>query len=156
MSFGVSPGPFGPCALECPKIRKLEKAGTVDFKKHPHGRWGKGPGCADPRVPAGLPFPVPEILEFLAFRASEKFFQQFSRDFPGVFLENPRTDPGNSHSLLEFSEKVSPKCPGHRFDTPGTLSRHFLDTPEPGARRGPRNAPKDTCGTLRARPERLL
>ena len=31
-------------------------------------------------------------------------FQQFSRDFPGVFLENPRTDPGNRHSLLEFSE----------------------------------------------------
>ena len=50
-------------------------------------------------------FPVPQILEFIAFRDSGKFFQQFSRDFPGVFLENPRTDPGNSHSLLEFSEK---------------------------------------------------
>ena len=24
------------------------------------------------------------------------------RDFPGSFLRNPRTDPGNSHSLLEF------------------------------------------------------
>ena len=30
--------------------------------------------------------------------------QQFSRDFPGVFLGKPRTDPGNSHSLLEFSD----------------------------------------------------
>ena len=45
-----------------------------------------------------------EILEFVAFRDSGKLFQQFSRDFPRVFLENPRTDPGNSHSLLEFSE----------------------------------------------------
>ena len=58
----------------------------------------------DPRFPAGWPFPVPQILEFIAFRDSGKNFQQFSRDFIGVFLENPRTDPGNSHSLLEFSE----------------------------------------------------
>ena len=58
----------------------------------------------DPRFPAGLPFPVPEILDFVAFRDSGKIFQLFSRDFPGVFLENPRRDPGNSHSLLEFSD----------------------------------------------------
>ena len=70
----------------------------------PRGRWGQGPGSVDPRFPAGLPFPVPEILEFVAFRDSGKKFQQFSRDFPGVFLGNPRTDPGNSHSLLEFSD----------------------------------------------------
>ena len=51
------------------------------------------------------------------------------------------------------------------FDTPGTLSGHFLDTPEPGARRArgtfrgtlPRTPPfsgdtlGDTPGTLRAR-----
>ena len=49
-------------------------------------------------------FPVPEILEFVAFRDSGKIFQLFFQDFPGVFLKNPRTDPGNSHSLPEFSE----------------------------------------------------
>ena len=59
----------------------------------------------DPRFPTGLPFPVPEILEFVAFfRDSGKKFQQFSRSFPGTFLQNSCTDPGNSHSLLEFSE----------------------------------------------------
>ena len=58
----------------------------------------------DPRFPAGLPFPVPEILEFVAFGDSGKFFQQFSRDFPGTFLQNSCKDPRNSHSLLEFSE----------------------------------------------------
>ena len=73
-------------------------------KNTPHGRWGQGPGSVDQRFPADLPFPVPKILEFIAFGASGKFFQQFSRDFPGVFLGNPRTDPGNSHSLLEFSD----------------------------------------------------
>ena len=73
-------------------------------KNTQHRRWGQGPGSVDPRFSAGLPFPVPEILEFVAFCDSGTFFQQFSPDFPGVFLRNPRTDPGNSHSLLEFSE----------------------------------------------------
>ena len=77
-------------------------------KNTPHGRWGQGPGSADPRFPTGLPFPVPEILEFVAFRDSGKIFQQFSRSFPGTFLQNSCTDPGNSHSLLEFSEFHSP------------------------------------------------
>ena len=62
-------------------------------KNNPHGRWGQGPGSVNPRFPAGLPFLVPEILEFVAFCDLGKFFQQFSRDFPGVFPENPRTDP---------------------------------------------------------------
>ena len=75
-------------------------------KNTPHGRCGQGPGSVVPRLTAGLPFPVPEIPEFVACRDSGKFFQQFSRDFPGAFLENPRTDPGNSHSLLEFSDKL--------------------------------------------------
>ena len=57
--------------------------GTADFKNTLHGGWGQGPGSVDPRFPAGLPFPVPEIQEFVAFRDSGKIFQQFSRDFPG-------------------------------------------------------------------------
>ena len=31
-------------------------------KNTPHGRWGQGPGRVDPMFPAGLAFPVPEIL----------------------------------------------------------------------------------------------
>ena len=90
------------------KIQKNSRRLELSISENtPHGRWGQGPGSVGPRFPAGLPFPVPEILEFVAFRGSGKFFQQFSRDFPGVFPENPRTDPGNSHSLLEFSEKWS-------------------------------------------------
>ena len=54
---------------------KLEKAGTVDFKKHP---WGQGP----PKVPGRFAFPVPVILEFVAFRDSGKFFQEFSSRTP--------------------------------------------------------------------------
>ena len=41
---------------------KLERAGTVDFKK-------QGPGSVGPRFPAGLPFPVLEIPEFKASAA---------------------------------------------------------------------------------------
>ena len=45
--------------------------------------------------------------------------------------------------------RVSRECPGHLFDTPGTLSGHFLDTPEAGARRAPetpRGTLQDTSG----------
>ena len=49
-----------------------------------HGGWGQGPGSVDPRFPAGLPFPVPEIPEFLAFRDCR---ENYPSDFPGIFLE---------------------------------------------------------------------
>ena len=71
---------------------------------------GTRSGQCGPKVPGRLAFPVPQILEFIAFRDSGKFFQRFSRDFPGVFLESPRTDPGNSHSLLEFSDQCARVC----------------------------------------------
>ena len=90
-------------ALFFPQDQKNSRRLELSISKNtPRRRWGQGPGSVDPRFPAGLPFSVPEILEFAAFRDSGQFFQQFSRDFPGVFPENPRTDPGNSHSLLEF------------------------------------------------------
>ena len=86
-------------------LKKNSRRLELSISKHTrHWRWGQGPGGVDPRFPAGLPFPVPEILEFVAFRDSGKFFQQFSRSFPGTFHENSCTDPGNSHSLLEFSD----------------------------------------------------
>ena len=44
--------------------------------------------------------------------------------------------------------RVSPECLGHLFVTPGRLSGHFLDTPEPGARR----APETPRRTLRRTP----
>ena len=74
-------------------------------KNTTHGRWGQGPGSVDPRFPAGLPFSVPQILEFVVFCDSGKIIQQF---FPGLSPDfssgTPRTDSGNSHSLLEFSD----------------------------------------------------
>ena len=73
-------------------------------KNTPHRRWRQGPGSVDQTFPPVLPFLVPEVLEFVAFRDSGKFVQQFSWDFPGVFLGSPRADPANSHSLLEFSD----------------------------------------------------
>ena len=81
------------CILTQKNSRRLELS---ILKNTPHGRWGEGPGSVDP--------PVPEILEFVAFRDSGKIIQQFSRNFPGTFLQNSRTDPRNSHSLLEFSD----------------------------------------------------
>ena len=89
-------------------LRRTREGWNCRFQKNtPHGRWGQGPGSVDPRFPAGLPFPVPEILVFVAFGDSGKIFQQFSRNFPGTFLQNSRKDPRNSHSLLEFSDLPS-------------------------------------------------
>ena len=52
-----------------------------------------------------------------------------------------RVSPGPFESRAPECPKsvprVSPECLGHLFDTPGTLSGHFLDIPEPGARRTP-------------------
>ena len=87
------------------RSEKLEKAGTVDFKKQPARKVGtRSPGKVDPRFVAGLAFPVLKILEFVAFRDSGTFCQQFPGTFlsVGVLVANPRTDHGNSHSLLEF------------------------------------------------------
>ena len=39
-------------------------------------------GSVDPRFAAGLPFLVPEIPEFKAFRDSGRIFQQFSSGTP--------------------------------------------------------------------------
>ena len=69
----------------------------------PRGRWGQGPGSVDPRHPAGLPF---QVLQSLAFRDTEKLSSIFPKIFPEISSGNPRTDPRNSHSLLEFSDTM--------------------------------------------------
>ena len=53
------------------------------LKKTPHGTEGrhKVQGSVDPMFAAGLPFPVPEILEFKACRA----IREKSRNSPGIF-----------------------------------------------------------------------
>ena len=91
-------------------------------KNTPHGRWGQGPGNVDPRFPAGLPFPVPEILEFVAFRDSGKYFQQFSRDFPEFSSGRPEQTPETATAFSNFLNKdVSKqlmKLFGHRRKQP--------------------------------------
>ena len=68
-------------------------------KNTPHGRWGQGPGSVGPRFPAGLPFPVPQILEFVAmlhFAIREFFpaiFPVLSRSFPREPPNRPQKQP---------------------------------------------------------------
>ena len=91
----------------CQKIsRRLELS---ILKNTPHGRWGQGPGSVGPRFLAGWPFPVPQILEFIAFRDSGKFFQQFfpglSRSFPGEPPNRPRKQPQPSRVFCFWASK---------------------------------------------------
>ena len=76
------------------------------FQTRPARKVGTRSGQGRPKVPGRFAFPGarnPRICSIS--RSGKNFIRQFSRDFPGVFPENPRTDPGNSHSLLEFSER---------------------------------------------------
>ena len=70
-------------------LRQTREGWNCRFQKHPARKVGTRSGQCQPKVcgkPSGINF------------------QQLSQDFPGVLLGNPRTDPGNSHSLLEFSD----------------------------------------------------
>ena len=83
------------------KTHKNSRGWTVDFEKTtPHGRWGQGPDSVDPMFPAGLPFPVPEILEFVAFRDSGKI----SSNFPGTF---PEFSSGSPEQTLKSATAFS-------------------------------------------------
>ena len=50
----------------------------------------KVPGSVNPRFAAGLPFPVPEIPEFKAFRDSGKFSSNFPREPPSRSQKQPQ------------------------------------------------------------------
>ena len=75
---------------------------------------------------------------------------------PEVFRECPS---GCSSGCLPGPEcpKSVPGVSGHLSDAPGTLSGHFLDIPEPGARRAPETPRGTLLGHFRPEgPERLL
>ena len=83
---------------------KLEKAGTVDFKKHPARKVGTRSRQCGPKVPGRFAFPGarnPGICSISRFGNNfPAIFPEFSRDFPAELPQRPR----NSHSLLEFSD----------------------------------------------------
>ena len=141
----------------------MNKREQKSIKKNRHGLRTSDP-LQHSRTPWSQSFRRPATGVSRALRA---------RSVPESVPENggcPRECPtgclrGPSGPGLRSVQKVSPECPGHLFDTPGTLSGHFLDTPEPGARRVPgtprQTLPRtppifgdtlgDTPGTLRAR-----
>ena len=138
-SLGVSLGPFGPRAPEC--LKSVPRVGDR-----------KSLSIAENHLKPSQEFPE----QFGPFIYKMK---GFSRNSPqkvhANFAENlGREILGNTFSGLK---RVSPECPGHLFDTPGTLSGHFLDTPEPGARRAPETPRATLPGHFGPEgPERLL
>ena len=79
--------------------RRLELSISKDT---PHVRWGQGPGSVDPRFPASLPFPVPAILEFVAFRGSGKFSSNFPGTFPEFSSRTPEQTPETATAFSSF------------------------------------------------------
>ena len=60
--------------------------------------WDKILGSVDPRFAAGLPFPVPQIQEFIACPDSGQIFPSF---FPEFSRNSPR-EPANSHPKKNY------------------------------------------------------
>ena len=88
-----------------PLSEKLEKAGTVDFKKTPcytpHGRWRQGPGSVDPR------FPNPRICSIL----------RFGKIFPAIFPEfSSRTPAQTPETATAFSSFLTLVRPGQAIE----------------------------------------
>ena len=76
-------------------FRKARKGCSCQKKKTPRAEGQhKVQGSVDPMFAAGLHFLVPEFLEFKAFLDSGKI----SSNFPGIFLQNSRTDPRIGHT----------------------------------------------------------
>ena len=74
------------------KVVAVKKVVTVYSKEPPRTEGAdKVRGILNPRLVAGLPFPVSELLEFKACHDSGNIFSQvLSRDSPGIILANPR------------------------------------------------------------------
>ena len=84
---------------------KFERAGTVDFKKHPAEKVGTRSQQCGPKVPGRFAFPGARTPRNPRICSIWRFGKIFPAIFPGLsqsFFENPRTDPGNSHSLSSF------------------------------------------------------
>ena len=92
----------GPNAHQEKNSRRLEFHGTVDFKKHPARKVGTRSWQCGPKVPGRFAFLVPEILEFVAFRDSGKFFQQFSGTFREFSRRTPEQTPETATAFLSF------------------------------------------------------
>ena len=78
-------------------FRKTREGCNCLFQNPPTEGGDKVQGSVDPRFAAGLPFPVPEILELTAFRDLETFTQHFSPNFPAIFQGTKKT---NKHKQL--------------------------------------------------------
>ena len=78
---------------------KLEKAGTVDFKKHPARKVGTRSQECQPKVRGRFAFPSARNPRICSI---SRFGNNFPAIFPGLSRSFPR-EPLNRRSLLEFS-----------------------------------------------------
>ena len=88
----------------------------------------------------------PEVSQRVSPRSAPKT-GGVRRSVPGGVSGALRA-PGSGVSKFKSVPRVLPECPKGVPETPGTLSGHFLDTPELGARRTletPPGTPSDTA-----------
>ena len=82
---------------------KLEKAGTVDFKKHPARKVGTRSRQCGPKVSGRFAFPGarnPRICQHFAIR--EKFSSNFPAVFPELSCRTPAQTPETATAFSSF------------------------------------------------------
>ena len=90
---------------------RLEKAGTVHFRKHPARKVGARSQQCGPKVPGRFAFPGarnPRIFSISRFRNifCQQFFPGLSRSFPQEPLIRPRKQPQPSR-VFRFTKKTT-------------------------------------------------
>ena len=89
----------------CGRLEKLEKAGTVDFKKHPARQVGTRSRQCGPKVPGRFAFPGARNPRICSISRFGKFF---SSNFPAIFLEfSSRTPEQTPETATAFSSFLS-------------------------------------------------
>ena len=139
-------------SIECSSLQKFKKPLPIP-EPHPPNvprkTRGKGRGTS-----LGLRStrPATEVSRALRARESRGVSPRVSPKtgvYDGVCHGvSPRRFGPRAPECPKSVPRVSPECQKSVSDTLGTLSGHFLDTPEPGARR----APGTPRGTLRRTP----
>ena len=106
---------------------KLEKAGTVNFEKHPARKVGTSSRQCGPKVPGGFAFPGarnPRICSISQFgKIFPSIFPGFSRSFPREPPNRPRKQPQPSRILI-WGKKSNYRC---RIVLPKELNFHYRD-----------------------------
>ena len=85
------------------RSEKLEKAGTVDFEKHPARKVGTRPRQCGPKVPGRFAFPGARNPRICSI---SRFGKNFPAIFPGLSSRTPEQTPETATAFSSFLNRL--------------------------------------------------